>query len=155
MMEWNLKCFFKICLFSHLFPNLYYCVHYHRKENPGKYRVLERRTFALGCSPAQCLGQDIARHHQFVFHPVPHCQLTPRLLFLHAQHLSIVRHHRSTPHPVLTHRLLFLHIRHPNSHHQDSTFRHLINSHKQNCVSSSPTWDAHYYFQSNRRALSS
>ena len=53
-MEWNLKCFFKICLFSHLFPNLYYCVHYHRKENPGKYRVLERRTFALGCSPAQC-----------------------------------------------------------------------------------------------------
>ena len=41
-------------MFSHLFPNLYYCDHYYRKENPGKYRALERRTFVLGCSPAQC-----------------------------------------------------------------------------------------------------
>ena len=53
-MEQHLKLFFKIFLFSHLFPNSYYCVHYYRKENPGKYRALERRTFALGCSPAQC-----------------------------------------------------------------------------------------------------
>ena len=34
--------------------HIYYCVHYYRKENLGKYRALERRTFALGCSPAQC-----------------------------------------------------------------------------------------------------
>ena len=135
MMEWNLKCFFKICLFSHLFPNLYYCVHYHRKENPGKYRVLERRTFALGCSPAQCSTSEFGLGYSSSS-PIciPSSPTLPifcnRLLFLHAQHLSIVRHHRSTPHPVLTHRLLFLHIRHPNSHHQDSTFRHLINSHK-------------------------